>query len=163
MNYFGATKFPESSNMNGYWVRGENVYDVSTSSHIRFILDHLDDFDLTEEDVKKAYEETGEKMGMEGKAREMLIKFASKSGWIRVRHYIKLQDFWSIQCDDSSSRNSDIANFCCWAIEKGVMSRNEEVTISGYNSPDDSFTFDFASGGVCRFLSLLSSDRTKDY
>lgn len=138
--------------MMGYWAHGDNVFDVSTSSHIKYILDHLSSFGLTEEDVRRAYAETGERFGTEGKARELLIKYAATHGWIRVRHYQRPRDFWSIQCDNTNSQQGALKRFCKWAIKHGLMDDSSEVTFLGYSNPQDSMTFYFTSGGIGKFL-----------
>jgi hypothetical protein len=145
--------------MNGYWVNGEDVIDVSMSTHIQYILDNLEKFGLDKEEVKKAYEQAGERYGTEGKTREMLIKYVATQGWIRVRHYIRPRDYWSIQCNNTNYQRNALKNFCRWAISHKLMSRNDEVTFLGYENPQDALNFSFFSGGVGNFL--MESQNTK--
>lgn len=142
----------ESSAVDGYWMKGSNVFDVSTSTHIRFMIEHPEDFNLTLEDIRRTYKEFGEKIGKEGKAREKLIRDVSNDGWIRIRHYFSPKDYWSIQCDVIRKRRKQLQEFCFWAIEHKLMTYHDEVVIMGYNNTDDREYYDFSTGGVKKFL-----------
>ena len=58
----------------GFWLREEKVYDVSSSSHVGFIISHPELFVLTEERVREIYAWEHEPLGSEAKARDILIK-----------------------------------------------------------------------------------------
>jgi len=138
--------------MQGYWIKGNKIIDISGTTHIDFILKHPQDFNITKDEILKTFEKYGEKIGSEGKAREEIIKKVSKFGWIRVRHYTRGQDYWSIQFDKFSIRKQSIRNFIEWAIfDKKVMAKNDTIVLVGY---DDNFfaIYDFKSGGASAFL-----------
>jgi hypothetical protein len=69
------------------------VYDVGIS-HVKFVFDNPDKFGLTEEDIRAAYERHGERLGIEGKAREEILLGLLRDGWIRARYN---RDGWHIQ------------------------------------------------------------------
>lgn len=63
-------------------------------NHINAIISNPDKFDLTLDEIKKIYEKYDEKLGVEGKAREEILKQIVMDGWIRIRRYPN--KFWSI-------------------------------------------------------------------
>lgn len=152
VQYIGKTPFPEASMSNGYWVKGSKVYDVTASAHVKFMLDNLELFDLTKEDIATAYAEFKEKPGIEGKAREALIKYVSSYGWVRVRHYRRPEDYWSIQADNTKIRKETITDFIYWAIKNKVMAYDDSVIILGYDNEDDREVYTFQTGGVKNYL-----------
>lgn len=81
----------------GYWYREGKIFDLGANKHIGLICQYPEIFNLSLDFIKKVYNEFGEKIGFEGKAREVLIKQVSKDGWIRIRHYGRPRDYWSIQ------------------------------------------------------------------
>jgi hypothetical protein len=145
------TTFPEAAAGNGYWVHGNDVYDMTTDIHVKFIEENPKLFDITSEMVKKIYDKHHEKIGSEGEAREELIKLVANNGWLRVRHYER-PDYWSIQCDSTRLRDHTIENFIYWAIEHKVMRYDSSATITGYNDPDDVHTYEWKDGGIKGFL-----------
>lgn len=137
----------------GYWVKNNKIIEVTDTTHIDFILRHPEDFNITSDDeVEKTFKKYNEKIGVEGKAREEIIKRVATSGWIRVRHYVKGQDYWSIQFDKFNLRKSAIKNFIEWAIfDSKVMSKNDTIVLIGYN--DNYFNiYDFKQGSASAFL-----------
>lgn len=145
-------KFVESSKTNGFWVKGSKIYDITTGFHAGFIIDNPDLFGLSKEDIVSSYKKNKEKFGQEGKTREELIKMVAQDGWIRVRHYIKPRDYWSIQCDNTKLRKSSIHDFLYWAIKNEFMTYYDEVVLLGYNDADDREYYSFQSGGVQEYL-----------
>ena len=69
----------------GYWVNGDQIIDVTFTSHIGHLCDHASEFGFSEQEVKEAFRRHGENFGAEGGARAELIKSATRRGWIRVR------------------------------------------------------------------------------
>jgi hypothetical protein len=119
--------------MEGYWIKGNDITDMTTNSHISDVIYHPEKFGITKEEIENAYKKYGEKLQTEGKAREELIRKVSEKGWIRVRHYTGRKDYWSIQFDVYNKRKKDLANFLHWALyEKKVLHRNSEVILGGY-------------------------------
>lgn len=119
---------------NGYWVRGDQIKDVTFSTHIDDIIRMPEVFGLTKDEVHNLYQTHGERLGQEGKAREELIRKVSERGWIRIRHYSGHQgDYWSVQFDEISKREKSVKNFLAWAVyESKVMHPNDDVRLVGY-------------------------------
>ncbi len=142
----------ESSSSAGYWAHGETVYDATLDSHIGLIVEKPELFHLTSKEITDTFEKYGEKLNVEGKAREELIKKVSKEGWIRVRHYQQPENYWSIQCDDVKKRKETIKNFIYWAIEHKIMQYDDSAIILGYDHPQDREIYDWSKGGIKEFL-----------
>ena len=135
-----------------FWIRGKKIIETSLSKHILYIIENPKVFGLTEKEIDDIYIKYKERKETEGKAREEIIKKASKSGWIRVRHYSK-PDYWSIQTDRwLPSREKTISNFLHNAIyEKEYMQKDAHIVVVGYK---DGFKkeYKWKDGGAQRFL-----------
>ena len=66
----------------------------NSGTHIGTVIAHPSKFGLKKADIESEYKKHGEKMGIEGNAREMILKRLTKKGWIRLRRY---PQYWSIQ------------------------------------------------------------------
>lgn len=159
LKYIGKAIYPEASGSNGYWYNGTKILDVTTNTHINLIIKNPELFGLDETTIDELYAKYGEKKGTEGKAREEILKLAASNGWIRVRHYSRPYDYWSIQCDSLKLRKDKMKDFCYWAIEHNLMTYHDEVVLLGYNNPNDKEVYRFQQGGVEQLLSesLLES------
>lgn len=157
----------EASQAEAFWARlgkrGIEVYDVSQGNHIGKILDNPTLFGLTREEIENLYAQYGEPIGLEGKAREEVIKHVAKEGWVRIRHYTGRNDYWSIQTDDTEKRKKEIKAFCYWALkvprnEEGeqignpIMTYHDSAVIMGYDNPDDIKRYGFQNGGIKRYM-----------
>lgn len=136
--------------LKGYWVRDNNILDMS-DYHIHYIINSPEAFGLTKEIVVEKYQEYNERMGIEGKARQDLIKMATKSGWIRVRHYVRPDDYWSIQCDVIEDRLPVIYNFVTNLISLKLMSEGESLVLIGFERGEKK-VYNFMDGGAKTFL-----------
>jgi hypothetical protein len=152
--------------MGGYWAHGTTVYEVSGSHHIQFIVEHPDLFNLTIDEIKSIFNKNGEEFQTaatrEGKARKEIIKLVAQDGWIRVRHYIRPRDYWSIQCDRVKLRKENLRDFVNWALDKKVMGYHDEAIILGYED-DYRDLYDFQSGGIQNFLMEESKVKESSY
>jgi len=63
-------------------------------THIGTVIAHPSKFGLKKADIEKAYKKHKERLGIEGDAREEILKRLTKKGWIRLRRY---PQYWSIQ------------------------------------------------------------------
>ncbi len=64
----------------GYWINGDQIIDVTFSSHIDYLSDHPSEFGFSEQEVKEAFRKHGENFGAEGGARAELVKAATTRG-----------------------------------------------------------------------------------
>jgi hypothetical protein len=75
--------------------------------HIDTIVQNPKAFGLTMDQVQAMYDLEGEKLGIEGKAREKIIKDLISKGWIRIRWY-KKQDIWTINVNKLTNKVKQI-------------------------------------------------------
>lgn len=136
----------ESVEEDGFWVNGKKIYTLNGKTHIDYILSNPSKFGLDREYIEKLYSDYSEKLGVEGKAREEIIKDVSKKGWVRIRFYEK-RDTWSIQFDKWILRKKTVINFVLWSIAENNMNPNSTLTLSGF---DDNFykKYSFMEGGA---------------
>lgn len=143
---------PIPSPNNGYWVHEGTVYDVTTTTHIWFLIEHVDLFEISMEAIGNIYRLHDEPIGTEGRARDELIKLAASKGWVRVRHYSKPKDYWSIQADSTEKRKQTIQGFLGWALESKMMYEQEAAVMVGFDDPRDRREFRWEQGGLKRYL-----------
>ncbi len=136
----------------GYWYRKGKLFDLGSQKHVDFIIKYPEKFDLPKGYVETLYDFHNEKIGVEGKAREALIKEVAKDGWIRVRHYVRPKDYWSIQFDVFRSRKKDIKSLVedLIYIEK-KMYKEDELILIGYDDGTQE-QYSFMEGGANKFL-----------
>ena len=142
---------PTASSRNGFWVKGETVYDVSFTTHVAFLIDHADLFRLTTKKIADIYKKHSEVVGSEGSAREELVRLAASKGWIRVRRYTRPREYISVQCNDVVRKRNEIVAFLEWTIEKGIVTTVEEVQLSDF-ADGVTYTFDWGDDGVRKYL-----------
>ena len=131
----------------GFWVRDCRIMSLM-SSHVRAIIDHPEVFGLSAERVHSTYERYNERIGQEGRARIELIQEASRAGWVRVRHYTgRARDYWSIQADTIEGRRETINLFLRFALEQGIVHRQQEAFFVGYDDGQIE-RYPFTSGGI---------------
>ena len=128
------------------------MYDVTSSRHILFLIERPSLFRMSGQRILEVYRKYEEVVGTEAKAREELIREATLLGWIRVRHYSKPTDRWTIQCDDTSARKKTITEFLRWGVEKGVVRKDDSALIEGFNNPQDTHVYLWQDGGIAQYL-----------
>lgn len=136
----------------GYWYYNKQIFEVTTSKHIDWIIKYPEKFGLTEQDIKSIYDKHNEKIGFEGKAREELIRMAISKGWIRIRHYVRPHDYWSIQYSDYRRQKKAIRD-CIenLILDMGEMTNDDEVILMGLDD-GSRFDYSFVNGGIGEFL-----------
>lgn len=141
-------------NGRGFWIKGNLIVDITTKTHIDYVISNPEKFGLTKEEIQRSYRKHKEHFGSEGNAREEIVRSVSSLGWIRVRQYkTKQNEYWSIQFDVYSDKNKKaIKNFIEWImLEQGIMKKNDEVVLTGFK--DNTYIkYGFSEGGVTKFL-----------
>jgi hypothetical protein len=116
----------------GFWIIGEILIDVSTSSHIKAIIANPDIFKTTHEIIKSIYAEYREPMGFEGKARLEIVRSAIiNTGFTRIRQHIRPSEYWSIDFRSFDESKSDIVNFIATSVKTSIMSKYDQLVLSG--------------------------------
>jgi hypothetical protein len=114
----------------GFWLKDLTLYPIS-KTHIRAVLDFPDLFNRKKPDLVNIFKKYNEKIGLEGKAREEIIIDLVSEDWIRIRHYFKPRDYWSIQCADLELQKKEIDIFLTYASNKFEFRGNEIFKING--------------------------------
>jgi single-stranded DNA-binding protein len=120
-----------------YWilpkrVNGKLVIKVPTK-HIDDIIKYPEKFGETKESVINDYKKHGERVGIEGKAREDIMERILKRGFVRVRFNMR-QQRWSVQVYKLDNRMQD--NIFEWAhdaIKQKNVSPESMVYIHSLN------------------------------
>jgi len=103
-------KFTESiPKAPAYWISpaGKILPIMNEDNHIAQVIKKPKAFGFTIEEIQKMYDEEGEQPGIEGRARERIIKQIILNGWIRIRRYMR-EDTFSINMNGVNSRNIDL-------------------------------------------------------
>ena len=79
---------------------GEIIY-VGTT-HIAQVISKPEKFGMSFEAIKKVYQQYGERIGLEGKARREILIFLINQGWIRLRRY---REYWKVNLNDLNTTN----------------------------------------------------------
>ena len=92
---------------------------ISTNgrSHISLIIASPQNFGFTKTQVVDLYKKYNEKLGVEGNAREELIRILFDKGWMRIRRYPN--DCWSVQVKKLTKRSKDYLYRFAKSILKG--------------------------------------------
>ena len=154
MKYFSSESgiVPIPSLNNGYWVSDEQIFDVTSTSHVRFMIENPSLFNLTSKQILEVYNKHGEVLGTESNARQELVRYATSLGFCRVRRYTRPNEFWSIQTDSTKVRRNAIVTFIRWGIENGIVQENDSAVILGFNDPLDRHVYEYKDGGIGKFL-----------
>ncbi len=88
--------------------------------HIETVISQPERFGLSLEQILKEYKETGEPLGLEGKARENILLRLIEQGWIRIRHYPK-----------APSRTWKINAHCITPIAQGHLHDFADKIVAG--------------------------------
>ncbi|MFV9616347.1 MAG: hypothetical protein ACNYZG_10355 [Gammaproteobacteria bacterium] len=76
-----------------YWINPYGqILELPVVNHITALVKEPEKFDLTKDYVEQLYAKFGEPVGIEGKARNQLIREVVANGFIRIRLY---PQFWS--------------------------------------------------------------------
>lgn len=154
MRYFSSESgnVPIPSLNNGYWVRDQQIFDVTSTSHVRFMIENPSLFNLTSKQILQVYNKHGEPLGTESNARQELVRYATSLGFCRVRRYTRPNEFWSIQTDSTKARRNTIVAFIRWGIENGIVQENDCAIIVGFTDFWDRHEYEYKDGGIASYL-----------
>ena len=80
---------------NAYWVSPSGDKFSVTSTHIEEVIKNPATFGLTSEYIREVYKKYGETLGLEGNARDEIIKNLINKKWMRIR-YDKGLDYYIV-------------------------------------------------------------------
>lgn len=79
-----------------YWLSPDGKAIPVDERHIFYVIKSPEKFDLTDKYIKDVHKKYKEELYTEGNAREEIIAYLLKKGWIRIR-YVRQQDFYTAQ------------------------------------------------------------------
>lgn len=121
------------SQEHAFWVSGETWVDAQ-GDHLKPILNEPEKFGLSQKRLTEVYEQHGESLGAEGRARDQLIREAAEKGWVRVRRYREPANRIVIQGYNIDSKFSSIRAFLQQLFERQIVTTEDTVVISDYES-----------------------------
>jgi len=90
-----------------YWISPTGkILPIHEDNHIAQVIKNPTAFNMTIEEVEKIYDKENETMGSEGKAREKIILFLIRRGWIRIRRYYR-PDMFSVNISRLNKRTKN--------------------------------------------------------
>lgn len=111
-----------------YWVNPYGqILELPVQNHISAIISQPEKFGLTKGYVEQLYKSFGEPVGVEGKAREQIIRDLVAKGFIRIRLY---PQFWSVTVNrlDSKTKKA-LSNWAEVARENKQAGKYADVRI----------------------------------
>ena len=113
-----------------YWLREDLLVPVQ-GKHIDTVIDNPELFYLTLGYIKVLYCEHQEPLRFEGKARKVIMADLFRCGWIRIRNKTRVKSYqaWIIEAD-SIDRNIWIDKFVDWAMELGIMRKDDRLRVN---------------------------------
>jgi len=91
--------------MAAYWISPKNEIVNVPTNHIDVVISNPETFGMTKDEIEVVYTKHGEPVGMEGEAREEIIRDLVKKNWIRVRQY--RNQGWSVNINRLSKKVKD--------------------------------------------------------
>lgn len=95
----------ESVSTYAFWISPKGKTVGGLGSHISMVIKAPEKFGVTREWIDSKYNEYNETIGVEGKAREEIIREILKEGFIRIRKYKNNE--WVINVHKISKRNKE--------------------------------------------------------
>jgi len=104
-----------SKNNTGFWIKDNQIINIDPDSHIHYIYDNPDLFNISQKFIKEIYNEYNEVLFKEDKARLVIFKKIMKdNSWIRIR-YFKYRNCWIVTCWNFSNLVKSINHFFLYA------------------------------------------------
>ena len=107
-----------------YWISPNGQLVSVQQTHILSVISYPSKFGYTKEKITRIYKKYDEKLGLEGLAREKIIRDLVSKGWIRIRRYTN--KYWSITVSRLDNRTKAI--LYRWAsriLRYGIRRRKE--------------------------------------
>ena len=134
-----------------FWLTPAGEARLVVTSHISSVIQDPASFGRTLDEITEAYENHSEPLGIEGKAREEIIKLLVSRGFIRVRRYPRNGYSITIACLDSRTRSS-LTSFATKLLGDGIFDMREtdrwaDVTITPLGGEPLRLSLDDIAGG----------------
>lgn len=117
----------ESPKTFAFWISPKGEITGSMKSHIAQVIEAPEKFGITREYIQSKYKEYGEKLGLEGKAREEIMKEILERGFIRIRKYGSAG--WTVNTGKMNKKLKErITKWAEKITEKGISGIKETST-----------------------------------
>lgn len=111
----------------GLWLSPDGDYIKVDSNHVADIISNPSKFGVTSEFIQQLYAKHNERMGVEGNAREELIKLVLQRGWVRIRNY---RNYWSVTVDRLNPKVvNNIRNWVDSFIQRDIMGKYADIKV----------------------------------
>ena len=106
-----------------FWISPKSEIVRVNTSHINAVICYPNKFGYKLINIKKLYKKHHEKLGVEGNAREEIIRDLVCKGWIRIRRYSK---YWSITTGPFTKKQKTvIADWASKILKQGIHGTKE--------------------------------------
>jgi len=106
-----------------FWIAPSGEIHLVKDTHIQYVIDHPELFQISLEALRRRYDDYGEEWGSEGQAREEKIRELVAEGWIRIRRY---SEVYSVNVPDFDGRSrKHLARFAARLLNDGFDGRYE--------------------------------------
>ena len=110
----------------GLWISPAGLVIVLNGSHVEEIIAWPGRFGLSAERIEAVYQQFGERMPVEGRARHHIIRAVAFTGWIRLRQQ---RNYWSVTVDRRDARRKTLQSFFHTLHQAGEIGRHGEIRI----------------------------------
>lgn len=118
---------------NRWWISPEaEIVSVQTSTHISEIISFPEKFGLTREEIEETYQKHGERLGLEGKAREEIMQKVMSQGWIRARDGNGLY----LETSNLSRYKDTIYSAIKTFLSENLIGKFDPVTVADYRTSE---------------------------
>lgn len=123
-------------NGRGFFAKGTEIIEIR-GSHVAYLLEHPENFNMDREWMLEQYREFGEPIGFEGKARAEILIQAMSDGWVRIREsFSKEGGRWTFEFYTWASRRDTVRHFVRWARIGRAIQMFDVIELNGI---DDGF------------------------
>ncbi|MDO3377177.1 hypothetical protein [Geoalkalibacter halelectricus] len=106
-----------------FWIAPTGEIHLVEDTHIHYVIDHPELFQISLEELRRRYETHNEEWGSEGQARGETIRELVAGGWIRIRRY---PEVYSVNVRDFDGRSrKHLAVFAAKLLKDGFDGRYE--------------------------------------
>lgn len=110
----------------GLFISPQGECFVVEQSHIQTVISNPAKFDITAQEIEAAYAKHCEPVGVEGLAREEILRGLVAKGWIRLRRYVKPREQWSVTVDELNDRTRTLLKEWAKTILAGTLGYRED-------------------------------------
>ena len=111
-----VSQVPDIEDAPAYWISPDGGIFTNFGVHIEAVCENPSAFGLTKEYMKGVYDKFRERWGLEGLARDEIMKLLYSRGWVRIRYNTSI-DLYSIELDTLTSKHKSFL----WAWASGLL------------------------------------------